>query len=84
MKRHTIRSEAEILEKFRIGDGRWVILCFHNPSYGVWNMDEHRFLTRGSFSASLAGAMELYEDRVCSFLDQPPDLAGTRAELSST
>jgi len=76
MTKYTIRSDAEILEKFRISDGRWVVLCFHNPSYGVWIMDEEGFCTFGTFLSSLEAATGEYQERVCALIDMGPNLAG--------
>ena len=84
MSKYTIRSDAEILEKFRISEGRWVVLCFHNPSYGVGNMDEDGFCTFGTFLSSLEMATKEYQERVCALLDAGLDLAVAFAGGSGT
>ena len=58
------RSGAEILQRFCICDDRWIVLCFHNPSYGVWNMDDQGFCSLGMFSPSLPDATRMYHDRI--------------------
>ena len=65
----TTRNGGEILEKFQIHDRRWVVLCFHNPLYAVWNMDHDGDCTFGTFSGSLEDATRVYQDRVCEILD---------------
>lgn len=62
-------SDVQIREKFRISDGRWVVLCCHNATYGVWEMDEFGCRTNGTFTESLTAAMDAYEDRVCALLE---------------
>ena len=84
MSKYTIRSDAEILEKFRISEGRWVVLCFHNPSYGVWNMDEDGFCTFGTFLSTLEAATKEYQERVCGLHDAGPDLMLALASNSRT
>ena len=68
----TTSNEVEIREKFRISYGRWVVLCFHNAAYSVWEMDEFGSRTNGTTSESLSEAMEVYEERVCSLVEPTP------------
>jgi hypothetical protein len=65
-----MRMDAEVLEKFRVNEGRWVVLCFHNPAYGVWNMDQDGFCTLGEFATSLEEGNFIYQERVSTLFER--------------
>ena len=60
----TTRSGAEILQRFEIQNDFWVVMCIHDTCYGIWNMDDDGFCSRGELLPSLESANLKYYERI--------------------